>query len=184
MWKLDKEVYRLNENKVFLDHPKCRLTVGENSILAKVFFNDHHVGYVVQGYVEFFVDTILETSEGAVGKPVRKTGHQTFIYLSKQPPEMNLSPTGDKEFWAKAYSLCEKFFKQNEYRLHKGHIVAFPVGDKFEILVLKNNKLVYISLSKIFVSKMDHGVLLENKRDARRVITSAGEKTILMEMKF
>lgn len=154
MWRLEETAYKLERTTSLLESPKCRLEVGEGALLAKVFLEGRHAGYVIRGPVKYAVDTVLETPEGAVGMPVKREGEHMFMYLRHPPPEVELTPVVNEEFLREARDLCERLFKRSECKPWGGHIVVFPARGGFEVLVVKGDKLTYTSSQRVFVSSI------------------------------
>jgi hypothetical protein len=127
-------------------------------------------GYIFQGRAKLLLDTIVETEEGAVGKPVERQIDEPFIMLgnaertgkSMNPasPE-DLSAAGyldRKEFLGKAEDLLDRFFK-NGTHYHRcssddeGLIFAFKnEKDSLDLLSTNDAELVYKTMDTVFIS--------------------------------
>ena len=131
-------------------------------------------GYLFFGKGEFTLDAIIETSRGAIGKPITRTlsPDQPYLMLGENTTlNQNLASATNQDLTSIGYQSTEEFLKKAEstfdqfaHRRHghinigeDSHIFAFATEhDKWDILVAKRDKLVYKSKHRVYVSR-DNG---------------------------
>ena len=180
MWQnyhLGNTISKAAEDTRLWQTEKGIVEIGRNTLAVQVVSHDHVKGYVFQGRGKLLLDTIVETEEGAVGKPVEKQIDKPFIMLGNAErtekrlnpasPE-NISEAGYKtprEFIDAAEELLNRFFK-NGMHYHRcsgdgeGLIFAFKnENDNLDLLLTKNEKLVYKAMGTVFVSNSARTIL-------------------------
>ena len=144
-------------------------------------------GYIFNGNGKLTLDTIVETEQGAVGKPTEKTLTEPFLMLGNPQnitPHLTTTTNADnKEFTAKAEDFFHHFFK-NERTFntdccshHEGLIFAFSNPNNHpDLLVLNDSKIVYKTKHMTFVSDEDKDVL---KSPEHMVVSNRGKCVII-----
>jgi len=167
--------------------------VNKETLVAPIELNDEIKGYIFHGRGKLLLDALIETEEGAVGKAVENELVQPFLMLGNKfkTVQRNLEKTNQddiceigyktsQEFIDQANHLLKSFFKRsvsnNNYN-NSGTIFAFPNEiDTLDILVAKEEKLVYKSTSVVFVSNKDNVIL---KKGGEVVCTNRGKSVVI-----
>lgn len=181
MWRdyaLDDRVLK-TDGKVTLWHSdKGIVEIEKNALALSILFDGKRKGYVFHGNGKLILDTIIETDKGAIGRPVEKEINAPFLMIGKtEEIEQKLVQADngtltskkyeDKEaFRARAEELCRRFFGKRRMHVYHccdgdhGFVFAFSNDtEKLDILVAKENKIVYKAKDTLFVSNEDKVVL-------------------------
>jgi hypothetical protein len=160
---------------------KGYVEIGKNTLAVPIMRGYRPKGYVFQGHSRLVLDTIIETEEGAVGKPVEKEIARPFLMLGNTETIQHcLVPAGNEDLTEMGYTKQEELVAKAEDLLNrlsgrKGRIHSSPFSrycnasvfafqnetDKLDILVAKGEKLVYKAMNTIFVSNRDRTILKE-----------------------
>ncbi len=194
-YKLNSKVLKTTQNMTLWKNEKCIVEVNDNTPVIQVNLDEEVHGYVFGGNGRLVVDTIVETTKGAIGEPVEKDINKPFLMLgnpdsiqeSLKPLEeedfTSLEIKTKKEFLDKAEDLLDQFFEGSSDRHRRssfnrtcardGFIFAFPnEKDKLDILVCNDSKLIYTATDKVFVSKRNKEIL---KSHGEVVISKPGK---------
>ncbi len=188
---LGNDVYKTTQETTLLRSPKCVVMVQGGALAAPIHIRERPAGYVLCGTGRFSLDAIIETSRGAVGKPIVRELDKPFIILvKKEGPSPSLSPaTGEdiskvgyrnaKEFVEVALDTCERFFcKRNTFWHHDKSLFAFPQNNKFEILLSSHDGTTYVAKDTVYVLKGDKQVL---KRPRETVVVKCGKLVVVKD---
>jgi hypothetical protein len=166
----------------------------EKTLAIPVMLDGSLEGYIYDGHSKLVLDTVIETKQGAIGRPVEKEINQPFLMLGNiQKAQQRLSATDQKdlsemgyanqeEFISNAEDLLNKFFRgarTNECR-HSidGLVFAFQnETNKLDILIATGTKLVYKTTNTVFLSNRGKVVL----KNPSRVVCVSNGKSILVE---
>jgi len=202
MWEnyqLDTTALKTTETMTLWRTEKGTVEIGKNTLAIPIKLNDQRKGYIFHGHGKL-LDTIVETQEGAVGKPVESELNEPFLMLGDaEEIQQHLSTAAkedltkmgygsEKEFLDKAEALFDQFFgkmRMNYYQCcdcgcgdGDGVIFALPnEAGKLDILVAKGSKLVYKAVNKGFVSNKDKVVL----KTPEEVIVSSDQKSFVIK---
>lgn len=177
-YQLGYSILKADENMILWQTENGRIEIGKNTLAVQIKLGDEHKGYIYHGNGKLLLDTIVETHEGAIGKPIERKLSEPFLMLgdtekirqyfntaSKEDLKM-MGYENEQDFISKARDLCDQFFGRQ--KLHScyhfdeenGFVFAFPNDPgKLDFLVAKDAKLVYRSKDGIFMSNMDKVVL-------------------------
>jgi len=198
MWQnyqLDNTVSKTSEAVTLWQMEKGIVEISKNTLAVPIELDDKERGYVFHGNGKFLLDSIVETEEGAIGKPVEKELSELFLMLGDteeiqkhltEASEEDFAKMGyqnQQEFADRAEDLCGQFFKKkgvHNYQCfdeHRGFIFAFQnQTSKLDILIAKGSKLVYKAMDIVFVSNENKVVL---KSPSEVVCTSNGKSVII-----
>jgi len=167
--KLGNEPSKLTKDLVLLQNEKCIVKAFAGDLTLPILADDATLGYIFFGKGRFTLDAIVETPEGAVGKPLVKDLDTPFIMLGKvcniandlTPATVhdisNMGCRNSEEFLAKANEVFSRFSLDYHTRFNfeeDSQVFAFAnEHDKWDMLISKEDKLVYMSKDKVYISK-------------------------------
>lgn len=194
-YKLDDVVFKVTKGVRLLQTERGIVELGENALAISIILNEKPRGYVFHGQGKLLIDAIVETKEGAIGKPIDRELNEPFLMLGDTDTVQQYFADVDEHgfgkmgyenqqgFMAKAEDLLKHFFKErvqdNEISdAEHGLIFAFSNenGD-LDMLVVKECKLVYNTKSTIFVSDKNKTVL----KSPNEVIVSNDGKSVIIK---
>jgi hypothetical protein len=174
---------------------KGTVEIGKNTLAIPISRNDQQKGYIFHGHGKLLLDTIVETREGAVGKPIESELNELFLMLGEtEEMQQHLSAAvkedltkmgyeSEQGFVDKAQDLFDNFFGEKGMHNHQccgsnhGVIFAFPnEAGKLDVLVANGSKLVYKAMNQVFVSN-DEKVVLKTPTE---VIVSGDNRKLLV----
>jgi len=197
MWQnyqLDNTVSKATEAMTLWQTQKGLIEINKNTLAIPIKLGDQQKGYILHGHGKLLLDTIVETEEGAIGKPVEKELNEPFLMLGNTEEMQQHFSAADQEdftkrgyenpqeFAAKAKDLYDQFFRgkvhsRQGFDENHGLIFAFQnETSKLDILVAKGSKLVYKAMDIVFVSN-ENKVVLKSPREV--VCTSNGKSFIV-----
>ncbi|MEM2355573.1 MAG: hypothetical protein QXO00_04560 [Candidatus Bathyarchaeia archaeon] len=141
-----------------------------------------------------YLDTIIETNKGAIGRSVEKEIEKPFIMIGSVNSVLQNFVTADfqdlvmkgykegQEFIEKAESLCERFFGKGKSQacgtFGRGFMFAFLDDDaKLEVLIAENSKIVYRARAMTFISNKNRIIL---KTLGKTVVANSGRAIVLL----
>jgi hypothetical protein len=194
-YKLDDTVFTTDEPLTLWQAENGIVEINKNAIAIPIKLDTEQRGFIFQGKGKLLLDTIIETENGAIGKPVEKELNEPFIMLSdtediqkhlRNANKQSLAEAGyenEKEFRDKAENLLDKLSERG--RIHNAHccshhysgsIFAFPnKADKLDMLIAKGSKIVYKATDKVFVSNKSNVVL----KTPEEVIVSHNRRSVI-----
>jgi hypothetical protein len=191
-YRLEDTVSKTTETIVLWQAEKGLMEVSKDSLAVAIKLGDEKKGYVFHGNGKLLLDTIVETREGAVGKPVEREITQPFLMLghvkehlsaANQEDFVKMGYADQQEFLTKTRELFDRFF---EGRVHSHHcfdvnhglIFAFPnENGKFDLLVTKDSSIVYKSKDIVFVSNRNKTVL----KNPKEAVCIANGKSVIVK---
>lgn len=198
IWKnyqLDSTVSKTTEDITLWRTEKGILEISKDTLILSIKLNEQRKGYVFHGHGKLLLDTVVETEEGAIGRPVEKEINKAFMMLGETEEiqqrlitanKEDLTETGyesEQKFVAKAEELCDQFLGRRRVHSHRcfgedhSFIFAFPnEADKLDTLVAKDSKLVFKAMNMVFVSNKNKVVL---KSPSEVVCTTNGKSVII-----
>jgi hypothetical protein len=201
MWQnyhLDNAISKAAEDTKLWQTEKGIVEIEKNTLAIPVIMNDQVKGYIFDGHGKLLLDTIVETKEGAVGKPIEKEIHEPFVMLGNaEMTGRNLKPASSEDlaeagyadrlgFMAKAEGLLDRFFKNG--RIHscrcsygeEGLLFAFRnPADDLDILLAEDAKIVYKAMDTVFISDMNRAIL----KSCEVVCVSSGKSVVVKRAK-
>jgi hypothetical protein len=194
-YQLGNTVSKTSEAMTLWQTEKGIIETSKNTLVIPIKLDDKERGYIFHGNGKLLLDTIVETEEGAIGKPVEKELNEPFLMMGdteEMPKHLTKTSEEDfakmgyqnqQEFVHRAEDLCDQFLKKrgvhNHQCLdeHRGFIFAFQNEiSKLDVLVAKGLKLVYKAMDMIFVSSENKVVL---KGPSEVVCLSNGKSVII-----
>jgi hypothetical protein len=168
-YKLGDTPLKTVEDLTLLKTDKCVITASKDMLALSITFNEQVHGCFMHGSGRLIVDTIIETSKGAIGEPTEKNLKNPFIMIGgveeieDKMAEADLSSLASagyeniKALKRKAEDLCEELLERRvswtRFETNLTRVFLFEVdGGNYDMLISKNTKkLVYVSASKVYV---------------------------------
>jgi hypothetical protein len=192
---LGNQPQKLIKDTTLLRNEKCIVTVTAGTLALPILLDNATSGQLFIGKGQLTLDTIVETSRGAIGKPLIRdlTPDHPFLMLGESENfKENLASVTNQDLNNIGYKSTDEFLKTaNEafdefaHRRHShidiepdAHIFAFAnEHEKWDVLIAKDDKLVYASKYKVYISKncgesasLEPGSILVSKRGKTVVI--------------
>ncbi len=195
-FQLGNEILRTTQSTTLWRNEKGVVEIAEDVPVVEVGFDGKRCGYVFRGKGRLRVDTIAETAQGAVGKPIDKEISEPFLMLGDPEGIQDSLKLADDEdlarleiespqvFLSEAEDLLDKFLQgssnghRRRFNNERGSFI-FAFQDergRLDLLVGKGAKLVYTAADKVFVSKGNKVVLTS---DGEVVISRPGKSVIV-----
>jgi hypothetical protein len=171
-------VLKTSEDKTLWQTEKGVVRIRKNTLVLPIRLDGQRSGYVFHGNGELLLDTIVETEEGALGKPVEKEVNKPFLLLgakedllpsldTAQREDLQKAGYGDeRSFLVEADRICNRILGRERgcsckrSNVDSGLVFAFSnETDNPDILVAKGSKLVYKAVGVVFVSNEDKSIL-------------------------
>jgi hypothetical protein len=198
MWQrceLDDAVLKTTEDVTLWQTERGIVKINKDTLAVVIRQDDKQKGYVFHGHGSLLLDTIVETDEGAVGKPVEKELSEPFLVtgdLKGVEGHLDKANTDDlarmeykegKEFVANAEDLFSGFFKRGRALgcdccgQSTGLVFAFAnkTGEP-DLLVLHGSKVVFKTQDMVFVADQRKTIM---KRPEQTILTSHGKSFIV-----
>jgi hypothetical protein len=168
-YKLGSTPLKMGEDVRLLKTDKCLITALKDTLALPITFNGKVHGYFLHGSGKLVIDTIIETSRGAIGEPTERKLAEPFLMLGEaeevrdKTTEAELSDLNRagyenlEAFQKRAGELCEEMLKREMCWTYDGkrrtRFFLFEIdGGDYDLLVSRNAKnLVYVSGKKIHV---------------------------------
>jgi hypothetical protein len=198
-YRIDKTILKTTEAMTLWRAEKGTIEISNNTLAIPIKLEDQRKGYIFHGHGKLLLDTIVETHEGAVGKPVENELNGLFLMLGDTDEiRQHLSSAAKEDLTKmgyeteqglidKAATLFDQFFGKTKMHNHQccginhGVIFAFPnEAGKLDILIAKGSKLVYKAMNQTFVSN-DCKVVLKTPTE---VIVSGDNRKSLIIKKY
>jgi len=195
-YELGDTILRATDSLTLWQAENGILEISGNALAIPVKLDNEQKGFVFHGRGKLLLDTIVETDNGAIGKPVEKELHEPFLMLGdteeiqkhlSNADKESLASMGyenNKEFTHKAELLLDKFSKKG--RAHDSHcchdnsglIFAFPnKADKLDVLIADGPRIVYKAIDKVFVANKGKVIL----KTPEEVIVSSNRKSVIIK---
>jgi hypothetical protein len=189
MWghyELEKAVLRSDDAFTLYRVEKASVEIKKNTFAIPIKVEEEKAGYVFIGQGKLVVDAIVETEEGAFGKPIERALSEPFLMLgNSEQTSQHFHPVthddskeatvDEKTLLDRAQRLLDRFSSKSAVHEHadlcsrSGCIFAFSNGENaLDHLVSKGSKLVYNTKDMSFVSKGDKSIL----RSSEKVVLS------------
>ncbi len=172
--ELGNQPQKLTQDTTLLQNQKCIIKAAAGTLTLPILIDNTASGYLFFGKGEFTLDAIVETSRGAIGKPITRvlSPDQPYLMLGENTTlNQNLASASNQDLTSIGYQSTEEFLKKADstfdqfaHRRHghinireDSHIFAFATEhDKWDMLVAKRDRLVYTSKHRVYVSR-DNG---------------------------
>jgi hypothetical protein len=153
--------------------------IDKNALTLPVMLGDSLRGYIFHGNGKLVLDMIIETGEGAIGRPVENRTDHPFMMLGRtEAVRSSLSPASQEDFSGFGYAKQQDFVAKAEDLLNRFHGrtlgirgcrfssardgVAFAFQketNEADILFAEGEKIVYKTRGTVFVSDGNKAVL-------------------------
>ena len=168
---LGNQPQKLTKDTTLLRNEKCIVTVTTGTLALPILLDNATSGQLFIGKGQLTLDTIVETSRGAIGKPTVRDlnpDHPFLMLGETEKLKENLTPATHQDLDDLGYKAADEFLKKaNEafdeftHRRHNhidiepdAHTFAFAnEQEKWDFLIVKDDKLVYASKHKVYISK-------------------------------
>lgn len=202
-YQLGDTVSKTTEDTRLWESEKGIVEINKEALAVPIELDDEEKGYIFHGQGKLLLDTIVETEEGAIGKPVERELNKPFLMLAdteKTQQFLTKASEGDltkmgyenkQEFMEEAKDLFNRFFKNgsahshHRFSKHRGFIFAFQnQTNKLDIIVANGSRIVYTAKDLVFVSNKNKVVLKSPDEvvcsgNRRSVIISKGKSVII-----
>jgi len=193
-YELEKAVLRSDDAFTLYRVEKASVEIEKNMFAVPIKVEEEKVGYVFVGQGKLVVDAIVETDEGAFGKPIERALSEPFLMLGNTEQtsqhfrpashdDLKRAAVDERTLLDRAQGLLDRFSSKSAVhgRLdlcnHSGWIFAFSNGENaLDHLVSKGSELVYNAKDMSFVSKGNKSIL----RSSGRVVLSRHGKSIVV----
>jgi hypothetical protein len=194
-YELDDRVLKANEGIKLWQTERGVVEIDKDALLVAVRAGDRVRGYIFHGRGRLLLDTIVETEEGAFGKPVERKLNEPFLMLGGiEGTELHLGAASDEDLARMSYRNGKEFTTKVDdlfYRvLRRRRIFGFQCCGKSEdlvfaflnkignldFLVAKGVKVVYKALNMVFLSNETNLVL---KSPEQTVLSNNGKLCIV-----
>jgi hypothetical protein len=193
--QLGTTISKIAEDVRLWESERGIVEIDKNGLAIPIVLDNEERGYIFRGHSKLILDTIVETEEGAIGKPVEKELNQPFLMVGDteetrqhlvEASEEDLAEMGyetRQEFKEEAESLFNRFSKngrtrdRNCFSKHQGFIFAFQnQNDKLDMLIANGPKFVYTTKDLVFVSNKNKVVL----KGPDEVVCSSNGKSVII----
>jgi hypothetical protein len=194
-YELDNVVLKTSEPLKLWQNERGLVEIDKDALSVGVIADGRVRGYVFHGQGRLVLDTIVETDEGAFGKPVERKLSEPFLMLGDiEGAGLHLGAANDedlakmgyknqKEFTTTVGDLFYRILKRRRMHgfhycgLREGLVFAFPNKvDRLDYLVARGVKIVYRALNMTFVSNERNLVL---KSPGHTVVSHKGRLCII-----
>ena len=194
-YELGETTLKSNEPLFLFRSDTASVEIDKETFALPVKVRSEIVGYVFSGQGKLLVDAIVETEEGALGKPIQRALNEPFLMLgdtgeisqhfSAAKDDDPSRVSGDeKTLTERAQELLDRFSRGRVVHQHehmfggRGFIFAFcDDRDELDILLSKDSKLVYTTNEMSFVKDGDNSILT----GSRQVILSHHGRPFVVE---
>ena len=190
--KLGTQPHKLTQDTTLLQNDKCIIKATADTLTLPILIDDTPCGHLFIGKGQLTLDTIIETTRGAIGKPLIKNLTQPYAMFGENT-NLNQTPATTQDLANLGYKSADEFLKtandtfdqfthgrRGNFDIEKdAHIFAFAMEhSKWDILIAKGEKLVYTSKEKVYITKDNgHSVSLE----PGSIFVSKKGKTVIID---
>jgi hypothetical protein len=197
-YQLENIILKAKEALTLWQTEKGIIEISKNTLAIPIRIGEKRKGYVFHGHGRLVLDAIVETREGAIGKPIEKEIKEPFLMIGNieeilyhftAANKEDLTTIGfesEKEFMNEAEDLCFNFFGKrlgvyHYYEQDNGFIFAFKNEiDSLDMLIAKGSQLVYKATDKMFVYSKNKVVL----KTPKEVILSSDQRSFVIKNDF
>ena len=189
MWHhydLSHTVLKTNERLNLWKSDRGSVDIEKDTLAVAIMLNGKPEGYIFGGNGKMVLDAIVETDQGAVGKPIEQPLTDPFLMVGN--PEIiesrfSSAVTAEQDFLAKAQDLYNEFFGgRGEHfgggcHRHEGMVFAFKNDSgKLDLLIPHGSKIVYKAKHLVFISDEDEAIL---KSPEHMVVSNHGRCIVM-----
>lgn len=168
--QLGNQPGKLAQDATLFQNEKCIVRAHKGTLTLPILIDTEINGHMFFGKGEFTLDAIIETSRGAVGRPITQNLDRPFLMLGENKSLLqSLEPASTQDLSNSGYGSLNEFLKTANYAFdhfahrphghvdieHDARIFAFATehDDKWDFLIAKDDKLVYTSRDKVYISR-------------------------------
>lgn len=186
-YDLSNTVLKTNERLNLWKSDRGSVDIEKDTLAAAIMLNEKPEGYIFGGNGKTILDAIVETDQGAVGKPIEQQLTDPFLMVGAPEiiePRSSSAVTGEQNFLMKARDLFDEFFRGEEHfgsgchhHHHEGLVFAFKSDSgKLDLLIPHGSKIVYKAKHLVFISDEDEAIL---KSPEHMVVSNHGRCLVL-----
>jgi hypothetical protein len=191
--ELENTILKLNQQETLWQADKGVVKANEGTLIVPIRKGDTRIGYILLGDCTLILDTIVETLQGAVGKPIEEQLKDPFLMLAQDSSlrstnadtedivKMGYKDTQD--FKDKIGTLANHVLGDRHIGCHyhspnsQSRIFIFTKDDhKFGILVATSSHVVYKTKGLTFIANENHIIL--KSPETTTIASSRGHPTI------
>jgi len=101
-YQLEDTTLKTSEDKTLWQTERGIVKIRKNTLVLPIRLDGQRKGYVFHGNGELVLDTIVETEEGALGKPVEREVNKPFLLLGAKEDLLPSLDTAQQEDIQKA----------------------------------------------------------------------------------
>ena len=143
-YKISNEPSKIVEDATLLKNERCIVDALEGTLALPVLIDEKVQGYVFHGTGKLVVDSIIETTKGAVGKPTVKDLKHPFMMLGgAEEIKDNLGNADTSDLQNAGYERIDAFIKHAEElcgRLLKGKHCHVDFGKDSRLFAFLNEE--------------------------------------------
>jgi hypothetical protein len=177
-YQLDNAVFKATDAVTLWRSEKGAVEIAQKTLVIRIKLDNEQKGFVFHGSSKLLLDTVIETDEGAIGKPVEREINGLFLMLGEtEAIQRHFSLASKEDLAAMGYESEQGFVTKAENLFHQffgrgttcnlqscgtdhGFIFAFPnTAGRLDTLVAKGSKLVYKALNRVFVSNRSEVIM-------------------------
>ena len=171
-YQIDNIVQKVSQDLTLWHTERGLVKISRDSLAVPIKQNNHKKGYIFHGEGKLVLDAIIETTEGAIGKPIEEELKKPFLMLGdaekingnlETASKEDLAKMGYKdkqEVISKAQKLFAQFLGKRGICKNRGVIFAFPnKNEKLDMLIAKGSKIVYKAAATVFIANNDNVIL-------------------------
>jgi len=184
-YDLSNTVLRTNERLNLWKSDRGSVDIEKDTLAVAIMLNEKSEGYIFRGNGKMILDAIVETDQGAVGKPIEQQLTAPFLMVGNPEiiePRSFSAVTGEQDFLMKAQDLFNEFFRGEHFgsgchHHHEGFVFAFKNDSgKLDLLIPHGSKIVYKANHLVFISDEDEAIL---KSPEHMVVSNHGRCIVL-----
>jgi hypothetical protein len=82
-FQLESTILKAKETLTLWQTENGIIEINTNTLAVPIKLDNQQKGYIFHGHGKLLLDTIVETNEGAIGKPVEKEINEPFLMLGE-----------------------------------------------------------------------------------------------------
>lgn len=196
-YKLGDQPLKLRGDMTLFKNERCIVNAFKGTLALPMKFNEETLGYIFHGKGRLLIDSIIETSRGAVGKPTERELKEPFLMLGDTTEISNNIDFADASDLARlGYESVQSFMERTDeasqrflgkkirsrcWNLNKENSCVFAFmheEDGYDTLISKRDKLFYSSDEEVYVFRGDKGIL---KRHGEVIVSKMGETVCITD---
>jgi len=186
-YELGNTVLKTNESLNLWKSDRGSVDIGKDTLAVAIMRKGRPEGYIFGGNGKLILDAIVETDQGAVGRPIEQQLTEPFLMVGKpeNPETRSFSTAGaeQKDFLTKAQDLYQEFFRGEHlhrscHHRHEALVFAFKNDSgKLDLLIPNGSKIVYRGSHIVFISDENKAIL----KSPEHIVVSKHGRIIVMK---